>query len=311
MKGLVMPGFFSEEHVIESMDYKPLPDDLFVATFPKCGTTWSQHILMLIICEGKPVAEAKDFFKRTPFLEMGGLDAVVNMPRPGVIKTHFPYDYTPISPSAKYIYVARNPKDTCVSLFHHVRNFPGYQFQDGKFEDFFEVFNSGQTEWGDYCDHLLGWYKHKDDPNVLYITYESIKADHAGLVKRMATFIDPKYESMLEKDPQMLKDIVHYSSVEYMKKNCDPSFTDMFSLPPEIIESDPNIAAGVKYAIKGLRPPEGKKREFNFIRKGTVGDWKTLFTEDQSRRMEEKLKEKTKGTDIVEMFRPSGCFLYI
>jgi hypothetical protein len=36
-----------------------------------------------------------------------------------LIKTHFPYKLTPQNPNAKYIYVARNPKDCVVSFYHH------------------------------------------------------------------------------------------------------------------------------------------------------------------------------------------------
>jgi hypothetical protein len=39
----------------------------------------------------------------------------------------------------KYIYVARNPKDCAVSLFHHMRAFKGFEFT-GEWDEFFELF---------------------------------------------------------------------------------------------------------------------------------------------------------------------------
>jgi hypothetical protein len=36
-----------------------------------------------------------------------------------LIKTHFPYGMTPMNSKAKYIFVARNPKDCVVSFYHH------------------------------------------------------------------------------------------------------------------------------------------------------------------------------------------------
>lgn len=43
-----------------------------------------------------------------------------------------------------------------------MRNMTGHGF-DGTFDEFFELFISGNTDYGDYFDHLLGWYAHRWD----------------------------------------------------------------------------------------------------------------------------------------------------
>lgn len=71
---------------------------------------------------------------------------------------------------AKYIFVARNPKDCLTSYYFHNRNFKIYNWADGDFDVFFELFASGQLAFGDYYDHLLSWLPHINDPNVFFIT---------------------------------------------------------------------------------------------------------------------------------------------
>lgn len=71
---------------------------------------------------------------------------------------------------AKYIFVARNPKDCLTSYYFHNRNFKIYNWADGDFDVFFELFVSGQLAFGDYYDHLLSWLPHINDPNVFFIT---------------------------------------------------------------------------------------------------------------------------------------------
>ena len=66
----------------------------------------------------------------------------------------------PAKSPAKYIYVMRNPKDTAVSLFHHTRAYPSYQY-DGDWDDFFERFMSGNVDHGYWFDHVLQWWKHR------------------------------------------------------------------------------------------------------------------------------------------------------
>ena len=61
---------------------------------------------------------------------------------------------------AKYIYVARNPKDTAVSLYHHAHSMKLYRF-NGDWNTFFELFVAGKVNGGVWFKHVLEWWKHK------------------------------------------------------------------------------------------------------------------------------------------------------
>ncbi|KAH6926197.1 hypothetical protein HPB50_015809 [Hyalomma asiaticum] len=54
---------------------------------------------------------------------MMGAEAAEKMVRPGVLKVHLPFNKTPYSEEAKYIYIARNPYDVCVSFYYHTKGF--------------------------------------------------------------------------------------------------------------------------------------------------------------------------------------------
>lgn len=93
---------------------------------------------------------------------------------PRLLKTHFSRPNCPKASSAaadgpKYIFAARNPKDCCVSYFHHNRNFKIYDWAEGQFDVFFELFMQGQLAFGDYFEYLRGWLPHLEDPNVLFL----------------------------------------------------------------------------------------------------------------------------------------------
>ncbi|KAG0418467.1 hypothetical protein HPB47_004815 [Ixodes persulcatus] len=116
-----------------------------------------------------------------------GAEGLVDLPRPGsAIKSHMPYDQDRVSEHAKYIYVARNPYDCCVSFFNHFKHFPVYRFEDGTFEEFFELFMRGEVDFGSYFYHLLSWYGHRDEPNVLFMTYEDLKQDTRFWIQNIA-----------------------------------------------------------------------------------------------------------------------------
>ncbi|XP_013793880.2 sulfotransferase 1C2-like, partial [Limulus polyphemus] len=210
------------------------------------------------------------------------------MIHPGAIKTHLPFHMCPYSPNAKYIYVARNPRDCCVSFYHHTKMFPEYHFQDGSFDDFFEVFINGETEWGDYFDHLLSGYEHRNDPNVCFITYEEMKEDTKAAVLKLAKFLGPQYGDTLESDDEIMMKILDHTSIKFMKRFNE----DMKLFYSNIDETNLNgteVPDGLKYVmeyfkIKDLKMPHN----FELIRKGAVVDWKNYFSPVQSKRLMEK-----------------------
>ena len=65
--------------------------------------------------------EPKEFL----FLEaVPDLDVVRNLPSPRPLNTHLPYRWLPtqhIENGGKIVHVLRNPKDVCVSWYHHIK----------------------------------------------------------------------------------------------------------------------------------------------------------------------------------------------
>ncbi|GFT81854.1 sulfotransferase 1 family member D1 [Trichonephila clavipes] len=272
--GFKIPGFFSDEAYKSALAYKPRPDDLFIVTYPKCGTTWVQNIVASIFRDGKPFQSALEFFTETPFLEMAGAQAAENMKRPGAIKFHLPYHMTPQSLDAKYIFVARNPKDCCVSFYHHTEGIPGYQFEGGEFDVFFELFMNGEVEFGDYFDCVLSWYEHRNDPNVLFITYEELKKDIKSKVLKIAQFIGSQYKEKLEKDEKLLNDVILHSSFNFMKEHLNKHLLEMEKIPKEMIINNPDVPAGIrKLFANDFKMAKKGSSDVTFVRK-VYREWK-------------------------------------
>lgn len=108
-----------------------------------------------------------------------------------LIKTHLPYSLVNQNPKAKYIYVTRNPKDCVVSFYHHTVGFPRhYDFADGKFDTYFKLFLEGKVDHGDYFDYLRESLDHKDDPNSLFLRYETGRKNTRDYILQIASFLD-------------------------------------------------------------------------------------------------------------------------
>lgn len=298
MDGFRLGRGFELETFRSSLTYRPQDDDKFVVTFPKCGTTWVQHIVYLLYHEGVPPPDGLDFLMASPFLEMYGAETVARTRRPALIKSHLPHGLMPKSPHAKYIYVCRNPKDTCVSFFHHTRGFSGYDFAEGTLDVFFEVFMNGQNDHEDYFDHVLSWYEHRSDPNVLFLHYEDIKTDPGFYIKKIAEFLDDNLKKKLDEDKTFLERVVANSDINQMKHYAEKNFKEFFTKPV-----DDEAPFGVKLLHNAASRFPGA---VTFTRKGIVGDWKTHLTAEMNARLEEKIMKKLGHTDIVDVWKKYG-----
>ena len=78
-----------------------------------------------------------------------------NLPSPRVIKTHLPLEFLPsnLLDTCKVIYVNRNPKDACVSFYHHHVMFPENDLK-GSFSDFAQAYLQGAIKYGSYWTML-------------------------------------------------------------------------------------------------------------------------------------------------------------
>lgn len=289
--------------MVSAINYEPSADDVFVVTYPKCGTTWMIEMVMLILRKGKVPLESHDYFNASPFLELVGSEAIKTMSRPGCLKTHLPFDLIPFSPQAKYIYVARHPKDCAVSFYHHSKFFPSYHFTNGTFEEFFEHFINGDVYFSDYFDHLLSWYDQRHCPNVFFTTFEDMKRDSRGTILKVAKFLGEEYSNLLEEDEKLLEEIARKSSFQYMQNNVNGMMNDMMAHPWDIVH-DPSIPEGVRFWAKVTAEAQeaGERSIGQFMRAGGNSDGKIYFSAEQETRFRQRTAEKTRNSDVMDIW---------
>ncbi|XP_056153576.1 sulfotransferase 1 family member D1-like [Lampris incognitus] len=258
-------------------DFKPDPSDLLIATYPKAGTTWAQEIVDLLlhngdaeICRRAPVTE------RVPFLEIfatpetpSGLELLSKMDPPRVIKTHLPFQLVPPGfweNKCKTIYVARNARDNLVSYYHFDRMNMAHP-EPGPWEGYIHKFMRGELSWGSWYEHVKGYWKEREERNILYLFYEDMKENPRREVERIMRYLE------LSLADDVIGRIVALTSFESMKDNPMANYT---FIPERVF-------------VHSISP---------FMRKGEVGDWTNHFTPEQLRMFEEDYEKQMDEFDI-------------
>ena len=179
------------------------PDDVIVVTPPKCGTTWMQTIVALLL-SGDPDIETELSLKMPwvdiRFREISEVaDRLEDMTHRRCMKSHTPMDGLPLDDHAQYICVFRHPLDAHFSFRNHVQNISLPLFDDRYPKDdaggtTFGHFLEGAAD-GDDCDaaplaHILQHYKAakalSDRPNVSLFHYADMTRDLAGVFAKVA-----------------------------------------------------------------------------------------------------------------------------
>ncbi|KAM4631694.1 sulfotransferase 1C1-like [Discoglossus pictus] len=261
--------------------FQAKPDDLLIATYPKAGTTWTQEIVDSIMNDGD-VEKLKraPTHVRSPFLEISspppvpsGVDLLETTPSPRLVKTHLPYELVPKSfweQNCKVIYVARNAKDNAVS-YYYFDKMNKTQPDPGTWDQYADRFLHGEMAWGNWFDHVIGWWKAKDKHRILYMFYEDMKQDPRREIRRVMKF--------LEKDlsEEKLEKIYKHTSFQSMKENPMANYS---SMPATVMD-------------QSCSP---------FMRKGEVGDWKNHFTKQQSEAFDAECQRRLKDMDLKFLY---------
>lgn len=227
--------------------YEGSPDDLFIVTYPKSGTTWLQMILYQLTTDG-----AMDFAhidEISPHLEETLVPTgrkISDLPgTPRVVKSHLAYRHIPKGPG-KYIYCTRNGLDVAVSYFHQSRKWPPQN--QVPMDEFFRRFMAGQVPYGSWFEHVAGWLRNEDRLDVLFVNYEELSADLEAGVRRIADFCG------IAIDPAAMPRILERSSFAFMREHNARFAVERRMLP--------------KPAPKPAEAPPA------FIRQGKVGGWR-------------------------------------
>lgn len=131
-------GYIGEEESSKiGLSFIPSPDDVFITTFPKCGTTWVSFILHSLRSRGNmDFCEITEVVPWTIMAHMCKQD--LNGPQrynPRLFKSH--EDYNAVPKGGKYVYVVRNPPEVIVSYYEFLQNVAKMNPGDVDFREFF------------------------------------------------------------------------------------------------------------------------------------------------------------------------------
>ena len=271
--------------------YRPRPDDIVIATYPKCGTTWTQRIVaMLLAGSAAPAPMHAPWFdfrlRGTAEDTAGEAEAVAGRRQ---LKSHLPYSALPVYEGVKFIHVARDGRDSAMSFHNHLLGLmpmmnemmDQVSLADPKFGDrvaptladpaaFLRNWLADGGARGDpgasYWEVERSYWAARGDANMLLVHYADMKADLAGEVARIARFLK------IETPAETMTEIVAAARFEVMREQ------------------------GAKLMPAADRSFDGGAQRFLY--KGVNGRWKDVLTAEDLAAYDAKVRAEF-ATDLA------------
>ena len=221
--------------------------DVFVASFPKSGTTWLQQVVYLLY--NPEDSQEENMETKFPYLEHvypGFNEIEKKLGKRRFIKTHLPMELLPTEINqAKVLFIHRNPKDVIVSYYYFARMLR-YVHYVGSLVDFAWLLMHNKLPYTPFFNHLNGYLKASVEKPQTFkvVSYEDMKSEPKKVIEDIASFLD------IQVTPEQVEAIAEATSFEAMKANPSTNYSH--------------------WDQYGLRV----KNECEFMRKGQVGDYK-------------------------------------
>ncbi|XP_033744349.1 sulfotransferase family cytosolic 1B member 1-like [Pecten maximus] len=273
----ICPGNVAD-HLEKIRNMECRHDDVFIMSYPRSGTHWIREIVAMLM-KGKAEYIVNDNIDFP--IELLDMHTIVNEPSPRVFYSHMPFRYLPrdhLARNGKVIGCFRNPKDVMTSAFHFFNNI-SFQVE---WETYFNVLLEGNGPYGCWFAWRDQWGRVLDDQTEvppLTVTYEDTSRNLERQVQKIADYLGVPYTENL------ITDITHACEFNNMKS--------------AKTQTKSNMMKRIKDAVQDLETSTSEDVNRNrgghntIIRKGTVGDWKTLFTKEQKQRFNTVYRNKT------------------
>ena len=259
-------------------NYVPNGRDVVVAVYVKSGTNWTMQIAHQLLNHGK--AEFDHIHSVVAWPDIKNVPPMRGYAVPledesawraspeqkRVIKTHLNWDQLPYSESARYILVIRDPKDVFVSSYFFFGNVLG--MARPSVDTWFKLFLSDDfLMGGSWAANAAGYWAQRHRPNVLVLSFKSMKRDLHGTVRKIADFLN------VRAGEDAIEEVCRKSTFDYMK-SIDEKFGVWKQVP--------------------------WRSETPMMRKGTQGGSSELLSPERQREMDEYFMAELKrlGSDL-------------
>ncbi|CAG7891296.1 unnamed protein product [Brassica rapa] len=287
-------GFWCQSKEIQAImsfqkHFKPLQNDVVIATIPKSGTTWLKALTYTLLNRHRfdPVSSNTDHPLLTsnphdlvPFFEYklyanGDVPDLSGLASPRTFATHVPFGSLKDSiekPGVKVVYLCRNPFDTFISSWHYTNSIKSESVSPVSLDEGFDMYCRGLIGFGPFWEHMLGYWKEslKRPDKVLFLRYEDLKQDIESNLKKLASFLGVPFTEE-EEGKGVTKAIVALCSFESLKK------------------------LEVNKAGKSIKNFENR----HLFRKGEVSDWINYLSPPQAERLSALVDDKLGGTGLT------------
>lgn len=280
-------GFWFEPGLVKSAitfqsTFQAQNDDVLLASTIKTGTTWLKALCLCIL--QNPIQDEADediLILDNPQFHVQTIESMVystkphpdlyTMPSPRLLHTHLPFTVLPNSIKAsncKIVYIARNPKDTFVSLWHFFNSIFRPNQDPFPLERALDCFCTGVQQYGPFFDHVLQyWTESKKKPEkILFLKYEDLKRDPHGELKKLGLFLGRPFGSK-----KQVEKVLWRCSLDRLKEL-------------DVNKNGSGCLIGVPNS--------------SYFRRGVVGDWKNYLKPEMAERIDEVTRLKFEGSGL-------------
>jgi hypothetical protein len=230
------------------------PQDIFLASYPRSGSTWLRFMLFQILCGEEPgfrkledrLPEIQWQRGKPPILPSGGR----------LIKTHEQYrkDYT------KAVFLVRDVRDVLLSGYARaVEVGLAPLVSKGDLDSFLVSFMEGKAyQIGSWQEHSRSWLESPTagNGNLMVVKYEELRRNPEQILEQLLQFVG------ITPNVQVIRKAIEANSLQQMRAKEDREKT-----------------AGEQSILLG--PHKSAGEDGRFVRKGSVGGWRSKLTDAQ------------------------------